>query len=325
MKKSFVKLVSFIFSVVCICFLTMPLEINAAGAIEQNGISQQTADISWAQKSNEASYGVYIWMPISHWEGEKLRISYSLENLGETTQPNFHFSNLKGGEKYDIIIRSYDAEGNFLEDVEGKIETLPAKGEISKTLLKWSTYYTEEEKATMTFNLYVDIVSQGSADGYEIKLYNKKGKNVKTVKVKAEESSIQRKAFYELKENFYTVKIRAYKKFKGKMYYGKWSTKNYAIRQPMCMAKPTSSGVYIRWETIKGATGYDVYMCTEKLGEYIKVASAKANKNMILVKKYNKKKFRTGKKYYYYVVAKKKVGKTVFESAMSYRFKVVIK
>lgn len=300
-------------------------DAEAAGQIKQDGMAETTANITWTAEMNEVLFDVYIWIPTYTWKGTTLYTDYTLKYLGETTDTRYYFTDLTGGEQYDVAICSYDVQGNPVKESRTTIETLPGKGDIWQTKLKWSSYYQYGQNVTMTYNLYIDLVSQSSVDGYEIRLYNQKGKCIKKKKVAAQESSVQRYTFYSLKDNFYSVKVRAYKKFNGKTYYGKWSDKSYALRQPKCAAKPTSQGIYVRWETVKGATGYDIYMCTEKLGEYKKVASTNSKTNMVLVKKLGKKKFKKGKMYYYYVVAKKKIGKKTYESALSYRFKVVVK
>lgn len=288
-------------------------------------MTQSTASISWQAESGEVLFDVYIWMPAYTWKGTTRHANYTLKYLGETTNTKYDFTGLDGGEQYEVAICSFDEQGNPLKQTNTIIETLPGKGDIMQSSLKWSSYYQYGQNVTMTYNLYVDLVSQSSADGYQIYLYNQKGKCVKKKKIVAKDSSIQRCTFYSLKDNYYSIKVRAYKELNGKIYYGSWSGKNYALRQPKCAAKPVNNGVYIRWEKVKGATGYDVYMCTEKFGEYKKVATAGTNTTMVLVKKINKKKFKKGQLYYYYVIAKKKVGKATYESALSYRFKVVVK
>lgn len=319
-----------------LCLFLGGMEAEAVSGVSQTKFAEKYANLEWQKQEGEASYEIYVWMPSSSWEGDTLFTDYSLEFLGETTSQSYKINGLKGGYQYNAIIRAYDAEGNFLSDTKYSFETAPAKEEDIKTSLKWSSYTTKsvgssKTKKNLTYNLYIDITSQESADGYEIYLKDcKKEKdkyNYRSVRVKAKSgSSVQRYTFNNLKDSVYAAKVRAYTEWNGKTYYGGWSKLSYTLRQPMCAARPSQNQVYIRWELIPKATGYDVYMCESKFGDYKKMATVNSNKtNMVLIKKWKKKKFKTGHTYYYYVVAKKRVGKETFESVLSYRFPVIIK
>lgn len=308
-----------------IFMLFIPMESKAATNIHQTGMKEEAVTIAWNRVNGEATYDIYIYMPISsYWKGGVLYTNYSLQLSGSTNQNTYTFSNLEGGNQYKIFIYSYNSNDEEMYSTEYIIETLPRKAEIYRTSLKWGSYYSYGQNKTMTYNLYTDILAQDSADGYEICLYNSKGKKVKTIKISAKNGATIRQTFYSLKDNAYRVKVRAYKKVNGKTCYGKWSDKEYVLRQPKCMARWYKNKLDIKWEPIKGVTGYDVYLCDIKKGTYKKVKSVSSKTSMVSIKKYKSKKFKNGKKYYYYVVAKKKIGGKTYESALSYRFKVII-
>ncbi len=317
------KIILFIMGVICIFLISRPMEGKAVFHINQQGMEENAVTVSWNRQSKEASFDISVYMPVSsYWEGNTFRTDYALKYIGSTSQASYRIAGLEGGRKYKIVIISYDSEGNPLSSIEYVAQTLPKKAEVLKTALKWSSYYSYGQDKTMTYNLYTDIMSQDSADGYEVCLFNAKGKKVKSQKISAKNSISIRHTFYDLRENSYIIKVRAYKNANGMTYYGKWSSKVYALRQPKCQAKWYQNKLYIRWEKIKGANGYDVYICDKKKGTYKKIKSAGAGTTMIYTKKYKNKKFKTGKQYYYYVIAKKKAGGKTYESALSYRFKV---
>lgn len=319
------KIILLIMGIMLLFLISKPIESKAISNISQSGIEENAVTVSWNRQDIEATFDISVYMPVSsYWEGNTFHTNYSLQYMGSTSQTSYRIAGLEGGRKYRIVIISYDNEGNPLYSMEYIAETLPKTAEVLDTALKWSSYYSYGKNKTMTYNLYTDIMSQDSADGYEICLYNAKGKKVKSNKISAENSVSIRHTFYSLKENSYIIKVRAYKTVNGKTYYGKWSSKVYALRQPKCQARWFQNKLYVKWEKIKGATGYDVYLCDKKKGTYQKIKSTGSNTTMIYTKKYKNKNFKTGKQYYYYVVAKKKAGGKTYESALSYRFKVVI-
>lgn len=319
------KVILFIMGILFLFLISIPIEGKAAFNINQSGMEENAVTISWDRQDMEATFDISVYMPVSsYWKGNTFYTDYSLRYMGSTSQASYRIAGLEGGRKYRIVITSYDNGGNPLYSMEYMAETLPKKAEILGTALKWSSYYSYGLNKTMTYNLYTDIMSQDSADGYEVCLYNAKGKKVKSQKIAAKNSVSIRHTFYDLRENSYIIKVRAYKNADGMIYYGKWSSKVYALRQPKCQARWFQNKLYIRWEKIKGANGYDVYICDKKKGTYKKIKSTGAGTTMIYTKKYKNKKFKTGKQYYYYVAAKKKAGGKTYESALSYRFKITI-
>lgn len=317
MKKIYVLIIA---AIMMLMFQTK--DVKAIVAVDQTDMQAGSATVSWQKQSDEVYFRMYIWMPESEWKGTKLITTYTNKCLGDTASTTYTFTGLEAGQTYEYIVWALDADKDPLREIKGTIKTAPAQVKDLKLMLKWSSFYELGTKKTMEYNLYVDIIAQNSADGYEIILYDNKGKQVKKVNAKANESSIRRYVFKDLKQNFYRVKARSYNTFKGKKYYGAWSTKDYALRQPASAAKFSGKTLYIKWEKIKNVSGYDIYLNDEKKGEFTKVKSVGKNKTMISVKKLRGKSFKKGQTYYYYVVAKKKAGKTTFKSVLSRKFKV---
>ena len=127
---------------------------------------------------------------------------------------------------------------------------------------------------------------------------------------------------FNVKNNkLYTVKVRAYVDINGQKVYGDWSDETYLFTQPMISKKGISiSGgkMKVKWGKIDGVNGYDVYVSTKEKSGHKKVASVKASKGSVTIKKFKKKKFNKKKTYYVYVVAKKKVGSATYDSGRHY-------
>lgn len=317
MKKIYIAIV-----ILFIFLMDQRTEVNAVTSTNQTVMGDTSATISWQNESDEVHYRIYIWMPEEEWQGNKLITTYTNHCLGDTSATTYTFTGLQAGQTYEYIIWALDADKDPLREIKGTIKTKPAQVKDLVLKLKWSSYYELGSKNVMDYNLYVDFIAQNSADGYEICLYNVKGKQIKRVKVKADNSSIRRHSFKDLKESGYRVKVRAYNDFGGKTYYGKWTSQDYAFRQPASAAMFSNGLLYIKWENTKDVSGYDIYVNDRKGGTYQKVKSVGKNATMVAVKNLRGKAFKKNKTYYYYVVAKKKVGKKTFTSVLSRRFKI---
>lgn len=316
----------FLTAIVMICLFAVLWKTDsyAITKVTQTKMESTSATVTWQKEADEKSFKIYIWMPEEEWDGNKLITTYTNYYLGEVSDVTYTFQGLKPGKTYDYIIWALDIDGDPLRDIEGTVKTKPAKIEGLNLKLKWSSYYELGSKTKMEYNLYVDFIAQSSAEGYEIRLYNAKGKQVKKVNASVDESSIRRYTFKNLKESGYRVKVRAYNTFNGRKYYGAWSSQDYAFRQPASAAMYSNGLLYIKWEKTPQVTGYDIYVNSKKGGTYTKVKSVGKNTHMISVKKLNGKAFKKNKTYYYYVVAKKKVGKKLYTSVLSRKFKVKI-
>ena len=137
---------------------------------------------------------------------------------------------------------------------------------------------------------------QTGASGYEIVLYkgNKKVKRATTRKTQYQ--------FKKLKENTqYSFQVRAYKSINVSKKYGEFSKKltvKTASKAPtglkVTAGKKSAS---LKWNKVKGVTGYEVYMSNKSKSGFKKVATLK-NASKV---KYMKKKLKSNKAYYFKV------------------------
>ena len=122
----------------------------------------------------------------------------------------------------------------------------------------------------------------------------------------------------------YSVHVRAYTKFGGKIYYGGWSPVAYLLSSPYLMSSKIDDGkLVLTWKTVAGATGYEVFVSRSPDKDYVKVKTVKGNTvTGTTVKKFKKKAYTTDKPYYVYVAAYKKTGEVIHESGSAYYWQV---
>jgi hypothetical protein len=122
----------------------------------------------------------------------------------------------------------------------------------------------------------------------------------------------------------YSVHVRAYTKFGGKVYYGGWSRVAYLLSSPYLLSSKIDDGkLVLTWKTVAGATGYEVFVSRSPDKGYVKVKTVKGNTvTGTTVKKFRKKAYTTDKPYYVYVAAYKKTGQVIHESGSAYYWQV---
>lgn len=208
---------------------------------------------------------------------------------------------------------------------------------------------------TLTFDLkqgtyYIEVDFHGFYIPYEIshtqKIYTAAPKNftvvkttTKTAKVKWDKNDAQgyqvqykvggkwkvagttKKGTFTVKNltsaKKYVFRVRGFKKYNGKTYYGEWSDKKEMVTLPekvtLVSAKsPQTRYISASWKKVSGAEGYQVYYSTDKkfngYSSYTVVGGSKKSFSLGWV---------YGKKYFIKVRAYKKCGYTTYYGAWS--------
>ena len=183
------------------------------------------------------------------------------------------------------------------------LKLIPAKTTAPK-ITHWWSFLGEAD---------VEVNNVQYADGYQMEIYNAKGKKVQSSIMSNGGTGTHYKYAKGLKRNtFYKVRVRAYNTIGASTNYSAWSDYTWFSLGVKSSAKRTSKKINLRWDKVKGATNYVVYMSTHQKAGYRKVATTK--KCSLSLKKFKKKKLKKKKTYYLYVVARKKVGKNVYRS-----------
>ena len=171
-----------------------------------------------------------------------------------------------------------------------------------------------------------DAIPSSSSVDYEVVFMNAKGKVIEKKKTTGTSYS------HSIKNNqIYLIKVRATRKpgydCKGMSNeVSAWSDTQYLFTQPTIIASNlTNSKLTVMWNKIAGVTSYDVYMSTKLHKGYKKVASVKAKRNAVTIKKFNKKKLSKlkKKKYYVYIVPNKKVKNKIVKKDVTYSYQIL--
>lgn len=216
---------------------------------------------------------------------------------------------LSKNEKYDVYVyparksaSGFYAVGNSYKYLWG-IPVLPGKPKAPSCEYYWQNLS----------EIRSDVVSMKSADGYMWEIWSAYGSKDKKLKTFKQGSNAAFITYGGLKKhNFYKMRVCAYStNSAGEKMYGQWSGWKYFCPQPdIIKLKPTKSGMSVKWDTIKGADKYAVYVSTKRDSGYKKYTTT--TKTSTTVKKYGKTALKNGKKYYFYVVAYNKVGKKLY-------------
>lgn len=270
--------------------------VDFSGDVQQVAADKTSATISWQPAENAVAYNIYCEEYAA--EGEPVLV-------GTTTTPSYTITGLKSGMKYDIKITGTDGVTESGSNY-ANVVTLPDQ----LTGLKQSRWYYYIKE------LEVEWDEQSAVDGYEVSLYDDKGKLVNEQII---DNSWENDAeFKNMKYKVYTVKVRSFMTYNGQKYYSSYAT-IYCLNQAN-VTKATVSGnkLHLKWGKVSGATGYNVYVSTKSDSGYKKVAKISKKKNSCTISKFKGKKFSSKKTYHVYVETVCNKGKTKNTSGRLY-------
>lgn len=159
------------------------------------------------------------------------------------------------------------------------------------------------KKKNANYNtLEVQYTYGSNASGYEVYLYNAKGKKKKTIDNANQFGTSTRFKSVKTTDTVY-VQVVPYTLINGVKKYGDASDKIISIGAPTPKASKSGSGVKISWSKVPNAKKYEVYMSTSSQKGYKKIKTLKSNKTNLVITKFKGKKLQRYKTYYYYVKA----------------------
>ncbi len=154
------------------------------------------------------------------------------------------------------------------------------------------------------------------SNGYEVEVRKIKGNKVVST---IDSTSTYSRSIKVSKNTPYKYRVRLYAVSNGKKLYSGWSSYRY-----FCIQKVTGKKHYrtnskwakikLKWGTVTGASGYTVYMSTNRDGKYKKVKSLGKKAKSVTLTKYGKSKLNKNKTYYIKIVAKVKDGKKTIKN-----------
>jgi len=299
-KKKIFKTLLVAVLLVCIGLLADTNRVHAyywgsVSNLKQTGATTKSITVKWSAASGAAKYRVEI--------NERSSNSTAYRVVGTVTGTSHTIKGLKQGKEYYVRVTPFSAqnEEGWSQNIYDAV-TLPDRVRKFKHDYWWT--------ASRAIDVNWDRID--SASGYQIEVYNNKGKRIKRDTLTGFASSYSYRKVSN--SQFYRVRLRAFTKVNGKNRFTKWVT-TYCVPQPQIKsASISSSKLNVRWNKISGVTGYDIYVSTKRSSGYKRVASVGKNATRATVSQFNKKKFDRKKTYYVYVEAKKKVGKTTYKS-----------
>ena len=210
-------------------------------------------------------------------------------------------------------------KGNYIGTVRKSfvIKCHLNKSKIDDLEFTYTTGNLKKLNSKTFYSLYMDFSPVKYATTYEIELSDEKGKVIKTYTVNCNNTDFVEKTFKKLPKDVYGVRIRGCRDGE----YGEWSDRSFVVKQPKAQARNYKGAIQIKWQKLKGVSGYDIYLSKKQNSGYKKVASVNAKTTLKTIKKIGKKKLKKGT-YYYYVVAKKKIGKKTYKSKISYKLNI---
>lgn len=222
-----------------------------------------------------------------------------------TQSPTVKFKNvtLKKETDYSLSYSSNKNTGKATIKVTGK-------GAYSGTVTKYFYIIPKKvtgikAKAQTTTSVTMSWSKATGSTGYELYKYN----SSKKIWEKVIATSKTSYRVGRLKAGTtYKFKVRAYKTINGKKYYGSYSstisTTTKTSTPKISKITSKSQKATVQWKKVTGATGYEIYMATNKKGKYKKVKTVSSGKTV----KYTRNKLTKKKTYYVKIRTYRKVG-----------------
>lgn len=252
--------------------------VGSVTDIRQTGAEKKSVTVTWGAAANAAAYNVYYQ-------------EYGEDNMvlaGSTTNTSYTLNGLNGGTKYRVKVAATDGVTEGYGTTSYTV-TLPDKMTGLQQSKWW--YFIKQ--------LDVKWETQSGVEGYEVTLYDDKGKKVSKKTINS--SYTTSTSFTKMKDKVYTVKARSFMTYNGKKYYSSTASICCLNQARISKIKVSGNKLKLTWGKVSGATGYQIYVSTKKSSGYRKVATVSSKKNSYTVKKFNGKKFSSKKTYYVYV------------------------
>ncbi len=270
---------------------------DTVSRIQQTYMGTNQVSISWTPASNSsnyyaqaAGYNIYV--------GTENAFDHATPvGQASSTDTSYTISNLADGTEYCVWVVPYAAGGATPSYVSyTRVETIPA---TIKNFHQAKWWYILKS---------LDVEwDKSNADSYEVKLYNYKGKCVATQNLNGYSHNA---SFSHMKDEVYTVTVRASKNVNGQTYWTPVSRIQCFNQARIKSLKAKKGKLTIKWGKVGGATGYDIYVSTSPKSGYKKVKTLGKKKSSFTLKKFKGKKINGKKKYYVVVETRKGANKS---------------
>ncbi len=276
-----------------LCIFAGPKNVSAALTpqvlqLVQSDSTGKSISVAWAVANTEQ---------IEVWIKESLPANKNnYRKVATVTTNGYTFTDLRPGTTYDIMIVAINGIGTT--DVRKTTRILySAKTSMDEV---GNVYQKSWDRFTNTLEIGWDKVSV--AEGYEIYFETSGEKKLENKTVGRDIDSV---TFHVENNRVYKFSLRAFTTEKGVKKYTHWKS-IYCLEQPWIKSVTKANGkLNVKWQKVKGAQGYDVYVSSKPYSGYKKVKSVKKSKNSVTIKKVGKTKIKKKKTWYVYVEAKR--------------------
>lgn len=276
---------------------------NEAKNVKQTAATTSSVTLNWDKVEGATGYYIY------NESGSNKKL------IADVATNTATIKGLKATGSYTFVVYSYRKAGSYAavntwgtSIYNSSIKLIPSKVSARKIVADY--YWSSIKEINIKWN------PTTRAEGYQVCAYNyNSSKPVFTKTVSYENCTIEKM----VKNKFFKVKIRAYTVVNGVKKYGAWSDFKYIAQQPDIISMKQvgrKKQIKVRWDTVKGATGYTVYASTKQKSGYKKITTTK--KTSFTLSKIGKTSLKKNRTYYVYVVANRKVGKTTYTSGAQY-------
>ena len=271
----------------------------------QSAATSNSVTLSWNPIEGANQYQIYYQNASDSYGTQK-------QLIGTTQACNYTLTNFSAySDKIYLYVyaarttsnNQYAAVSEVAFGSINNIRTIPAKVTGCK-----KDYWTVSNKGNDN-TLRVSWTSVPNVSGYQVKVYNTNKKCVATYTTSSNKQIITKLS----KTSCYYFKVRSYVMMSNTPSYGEWSSKKWVLPAGTGSISRKNNKLYIKWNKVTGATGYDVYMKVSGASKYKKVKSFGAAKTTCTISKFNGKKL-SNVSYTVTIVTKKKVGTKTYTS-----------
>lgn len=243
--------------------------------VDARSVTTNSLKLTWEKLSNISGYQIYIF-------NYKTGIYNKLTTITNPAATSYVVKNLNPSTKYNFIVIAYrNVEGiNYL----GKQYSATPAVQVTKV-----APITATRDETTTNAIRLTWSASPNATGYIIYRYNYSKKKYEKIVTTRDVTYVFTKLPSATKYNF---KVKAYKVDNNKTYYGAASKTIITTTKPGKATNARATGktktrIRIRWNRVRGATGYRVYIYDSKTKKYKYYGSTKNTTALIKNRKAN--------------------------------------
>ena len=265
----------------CSAVISAAPKVAKVKSLKVSSVSASKVTLKWKKVSGVTGYRVYKY------SSKKDKYVY----LGATKKTTYTDKELTAGKTYKYKVRAYKTKnkkktyGAYSDAV--KAVTEPAKVTGIKTEYLGAT------------NVKLTWKKAKGASGYEVFIYDSKKKEYVSKGTVTKNGCTLKNLTSDTK---YKIRIAAFHKKNGKVYGTKSSVFSFRTALPgvgsLRLTSATTSSFTIKWSSVKGADGYQVYRYVDSTGKWKKVKTTSSTS-------YTLKKLEAGTSYIYKVRAYK--------------------